>query len=511
MRRLHRLGVWTVITVLVAGEASAGPASWSRKQLAESGERAASVAEGMVGWPLQVGERIALQIRWTSQEEFSERYLLAYRNALNILDGEGIDASEWLQVGTLMEALWEVWKAENGLRWLFLRDAALVGLFALFPGVAVLWWVTHSLVKPEERPDQETGKNEKYRLPVLPDQPLDFHLPEGRDTRESPLYGLLEKEGLGSPFFMRIIAIYAAASEHPASIGDHGNAPGGLVAHVQRTLLAMARLVRERSREEKRLFCLMALLHDIGKLAAYQKEGDVWVDRRLFHDRLSAQIAASLPELYRELGRADRDALLPALRYYHSPDEMPTSSPPLAEHLMDLMHRADSVAHEEEKETLQQQINEIKPYLWEAFCAALPHLNINRINGGYPDGFTSEGLVFVLEHALREKTLDRLPETVQRGLPIKRQTGRLHPAWPLLVEALSERNILITAVDGKKANPSALFNITANGTTYKCVVALSRTAVEAVAGPVTGKWREYPSYEVKIAGGRHGEEEQRSS
>jgi hypothetical protein len=502
MRRVIVIGISILWGAIPLGSAQAGPAAYTQAQLVESGARAQALVEGFAWPPARVGGYLALKIGLKSKEEYIHAYLSAYQEAVRDLPEEG---SEWKQIGAMAEDLWIVWQAENGIRWAYLRDTALAIFLILAPGAGLLFVVMRALAsRAPEAPDKM-----KYKLAVTPDQPLDFILPQA-DPKQSSLYGLLEKEELLSPLIERVIALYAAFPEHPASIGDHGNAPGGLIEHVQRTLIAMMNLVKERSKEERKLYCLMALLHDVGKIVAYQKEGELWDDRRLFHDRLSGQIAASLPELYRELERADRNALITALRYYHSPDEIPTSSAPLAEQLVNVMHQADAVAHEEEREALQRQVNEIKPYLWEAFLAALPHLNINRINGGYPDGFTSEGLVFVLEHALREKTLDRLPEAAQRGLPIKRQTGRLHPAWPLLVEVLSERKILVTAVDGKKANPSALFNITANGTTYKCVVALSRTAVEAVAGRVTGKWQEYLSYEVKIAGGRHGEEEQRS-
>lgn len=503
MRRAIVIGISILWGLIPLGHAQAGPAAYTNAQLAASGERTQSLLEGFDWLPARAGGAIAVRIGLKSKDEYVQAYLSAYQEAVRDLPEEG---SEWKQIGAIAEALWIVWQAENGIRWAYLRDTALAIFLILTPGVGLLFAVMRALsTRPLEAPDKM-----KYKLPVTPDQPLDC-IPPNADPKESPLYGLLEKEGLLSPLIERVIALYAAFPEHPASIGDHGNAPGGLIEHVQRTFHAMLDLVKERPEKERKLYCLMALLHDVGKILAYQKEGEIWVDRRLFHDRLSAQIAPSLPELYRELERADRDALITALRYYHSPDEIPTSSAPLTEQLVNVMHQADAAAHDEEKEALQRQVDEIKPYLWEAFLAALPNLNINRINGGYPDGFTSEEIIFVLEHALREKTLDRLPEAAQKGLPIKRQTGRLHPAWPLLVEVLSERKILATTVDGKKANSSALFNITANGTTYKCVVALSRTTVEAVAGQVTGKWREYPSYEVKIAGGRHGEEEHRSS
>ena len=60
-------------------------------------------------------------------------------------------------------------------------------------------------------------------------------------------------------------------------------------------------------------------------------------------------------------------------------------------------------------------------------------------------------MVFVLEHALRERTLNQLSEELQQKLPIRRPSGRLHPAWPLLVDVLKEKNLLVERVYGVPA------------------------------------------------------------
>jgi hypothetical protein len=180
-------------------------------------------------------------------------------------------------------------------------------------------------------------------------------------------------------------------------------------------------------------------------------------------------------------------------------------APPMSYTLREIMHKADAIAYEQEKGLSHQQVAEVKPHLWEAFCSALPQLNINRYRGGYPEGFTGGEIVFVLEHALRERTLDQLPPELQQKLPIRRPSGKLHPAWPFLVEVLKEKHILVEHVQGRKTNPSALFNIRASGTTYKCVVALSLDALATRFPEAVAQWTQCPPYEVQIAGGRYGE------
>jgi hypothetical protein len=310
--------------------------------------------------------------------------------------------------------------------------------------------------------------------------------------------------GFLSPLVEKMISCFAAYPDHPASLQDHLNVPGGLIEHTARTVGAMARLVDGYPEDERNLFYMMALAHDLGKLFAYERQGGQWADRRLPHDRISALMVAGLPELYTDLSPTHREALLLALRYYHNPEELPTTAPPLGYTLLETMHKADAMAYEQEKDLARQQVEGIKPYLWEAFLSAIPQLNINRHRGGYPEGFTSGEAVFVLEHALREKTLDHLPPELQQKLPIRRPSGRVHPAWPLLVEVLKEKEILLEKVQDRKANPSSLFNITASGTTYKCVVALSLEAITKLWPEMVAGWNQCQPYEVRIGGGRHG-------
>jgi hypothetical protein len=360
------------------------------------------------------------------------------------------------------------------------------------------------------------------KLAVTPDQPLDFQVrfTDPKETRlkigpraesyGAPLYRQALELGFLSPLVEKILSAFAASPDQPASLSDHLNVQGGLIEHTARTVEAIVSITKDQSGGEKKLCYLMALCHDLGKLFAYRKERNEWVDRRLPHDRISALIVAGLPEFYTELSPTDREILLHALRYYHNPEELPTSAPPASYPLMEWMHQADAVASEQEKEISRQQVSGIKPYLWDAFLSALPEINVNRYQGGYPEGFTAGEIVFFLEHALRERTLDRLSEKQREKLPIRRPAGRLHPAWPLLVEILKEKGILVEEVAGKRSNPSALFNIVATGTTYKCVVALSTEALTALAPDVVGRWKQCTPYEIRIAGGRYEEESRKS-
>lgn len=414
------------------------------------------------------------------------------------------NALEWDALHQKAESTWQLWKGENRLRSIFLRDAAFGMLAVVLPVSGVIWLALPGWAKRKEK-----AVGPSSSLAVTPDQPLEFQV-RFTDPKETRLYRQALELGFLSPFVEKILSAFAASPDQPASLSDHLNVQGGLIEHTARTVEAIVSITKDQSGGEKKLCYLMALCHDLGKLFAYRKEGSEWVDRRLPHDRISALIVAGLPEFYTELSPTDREILLHALRYYHNPEELPTSAPPASYPLMEWMRQADAAASEQEKEISRRQVSGIKPYLWDAFLSALPEINVNRYQGGYPEGFTAGEIVFLLEHALRERTLDRLSREQKEKLPIRRPAGRLHPAWPLQVEVLKEKGILVEEVAGKRANPSALFNIVASSITYKCVVALSTEALTALAPDVVGRWKQCTPYEIRIAGGRYEEESRKS-
>lgn len=468
-------------------------------QIEGSHQRALALRRTSEWFPIRAGAAVADSMSGESNSEAWRAYqstLDAATTTSTIRNGHNGDGPHTVIGGARL--IWNLWAAENDLRWIVLRDSAL-GFGALSAVLGVVGAFVFGRALRHRTPSEHLPQTS--RLVVTPDQPLDFFVPQA-DPRSTALYAQAEKLEFISPLTEQILACFAASPNHPASLADHLNVPGGLIEHTARTTEIMATLAQGRPDDERRLCLLMALAHDLGKLLAYEQSQGGWIDRRLPHDRISGLMVASLPGFYTEINPAHREALLCALRYYHNPEEIPTSAPPLTSVLFEVMHKADAIAHDQETSQSREQVEGVKPYLWEAFCAAVPDLNINRHRGGYPEGFTAEEIVFVLEHALREKTLDRLPQPLKEKLPIRRPLGKLHPAWPLLVEVLREHGVLAEAAQGRKANPSALFNINASGVTYKCVVALSIPVLQALAPEAVQTWTRCQPYEVKLTGAR---------
>ncbi len=489
------------VSIMDPVEADAKLLQFFDSQIQESALRGQVLKDSFRWLPAKLGAAVARAIRLQEGDEAWASYLAVYRDVVGAAySRKSQNLPDLGSIPDLAPKIFQLWQAENYLRWIFLRDTA-IGLLLIGKLLVILVWLAISLWEKYRTENTPVPSSSQFR--VLPDQPLAFRALMA-EPKGIGLYLQAEELGFLSPLTEKIVACFAASPDHPASLQDHLNIPGGLMMHTTRTIEAMAKLVQARPDDERKLFLLMALCHDIGKLFSYGRLEKQWIDRRLPHDRLSALMVASIPEFYTELSRTHREALLLALRYYHNPEELPTMAPPLSYTLLEVMHKADAIAYEEEKELGQKQVEAVKPYLWEALCLALLQLNINRYQGGYPEGFTSGEIVFVLEHALRERTLDQLPQELQEKLPIRRPSGRLHPAWPFLVEVLKEKDVLEIEVQGRKANPSALFNITATGTVYKCVVALSLEVLETVAPDAVMKWKQCQPYEIKIAGGRHG-------
>lgn len=484
-------------------EAGAALGEFFDAHIQNSVQRAALLHERLAWMPATIGHAVARALHLQNDEAVWVSYQAMHRDIIAAFaagtSAHGLDAGFMLDQAKSVAHLWQ---AENHLRKIFLRDTTL-GLLVMGTFTAIAGWLPFRLWK-RQSVNRFPKPNPSSRLAVTFDHPLDFGVPWA-DPRATSLYHVAEKNGFLTPLTEKILACFAASPDHPASLQDHLNLPGGLIDHTARTIEAIATLAEDRSQDERTLYLLMALCHDLGKLFAYQKVNTHWIDRRLPHDRISALMVASLPEMYTELSSTHRESLILALRYYHNPEELPTMAPPLSYTLLEVMHKADAIAYEQEKQLSHQQVEAVKPYLWAAFCRAAPQLNINRYRGGYPEGFTSGTIVSVLEHALRERTLDQLPQELQQQLPLRRPSGKLHPAWPFLVEVLKEKHILVEQVQGRKANPSALFNITASGTMYKCVVALSLDGLATLFPEAVAQWTKCPPYNVKIAGGRYGE------
>lgn len=247
----------------------------------------------------------------------------------------------------------------------------------------------------------------------------------------------------GSKTAHRLARILSAYPDAAASASHHSSGPGGLIRHTAKTL-ELSREAISRLPDPK-AGAVAVLAHDLGK--AIVKEGSP-------HDIASADILTTLPELKEEFDRMTAAAIVLAVRHQHSPLEMPLNAPPLATRLLEAVKEADSAAAAEETKQAAAKIREMESEILRAFQATLREINVNRWQGGWPEGFTSDGYLFLFKEPLKEKLLKAagsLEAPVFKGVD---------PVWNEVATLLESRGFLTGKIGEKKAREkSRLFTV----------------------------------------------------
>ncbi|HED00973.1 MAG TPA: HD domain-containing protein [Proteobacteria bacterium] len=302
------------------------------------------------------------------------------------------------------------------------------------------------------------------------------------DPEGLPLYRLLQEKGLLSGTTNALLGILAAYPEHPASIEGHSPASLGLLQHTENTMTRVIQNLPENM--DAKAAVTTALAHDIGKTLAYQKGDDgQWFSTGLYHDRLSATILSCLPDFHQEFTGEVKTGVLAAVRYHHSPLDMPMNIPELSRRLASLLQEGDSNAAREEK---REAAESIAPYVYSTFRKMVTELNVNGYNGGPPQGYTLSNvpgkIALVYEHALREGIIAHLPARLKEGVSGERSQGRVHPAWPVIARALTEKNVILSRIDEIDADCNGFFDLeitmpAADPIIHSCLVAINSEAV----------------------------------
>lgn len=355
------------------------------------------------------------------------------------------------------------------------------------------------------RPYFRKNRDEALELQVgNEDMPATIRLP-GANPQGLALYSTLDGKGLVSGTARALLSMLAAHPGHPASIKGHSPAPLGLLEHTEKTVVRV--LENLPGGIDAKAVAIAALSHDIGKILAYQRgEDGQWFSSGLYHDRLSATVLSSLPEFHQEFAGEIKTAVLAAVRYHHSPLDMPVNIPELSRQLAGLLQEGDSNAAREEK---REAAESIAPYVYSAFRKMVTELNVNGYNGGPPHGYTLGGghekTALVYEHALRERIIAQLPARLKERVSGERSQGRIHPTWPVIAGVLTEKNVMVRRINGLEADRNGFFDMEisipdAEPSVHSCLVALNGEAVPESA------WQSWtasptPTLEVKRSAG----------
>lgn len=360
------------------------------------------------------------------------------------------------------------------LTWWTLPVWVLTALSALL-GSGVVWLATFRRHKEREHREEGFGT---YRgltltlgtLPLPPTLPRD-ELDLGADDSDL-LARLTEKE---KKLLGQVLGTLSAAPN--AYVGEG----------VQGTLLDSGLLMASRALEQRRhpgLAAIAAAASELGKITAWQQAGPGEWTRVKDESRESARILASLSGWW-ELPLEDRNALQLAVKYRANPKEMPSYE---ADHrtyryARDLLNVAtetqDEVIAEEKQKTLEKHVKnekrELSELIFEAFVQNLPMLAFQ--NRGLPMGVRAVAWkhgnrVYMLEIELRERTLQRLDDTVRGALaPNSRERSRVQPFTRELLKALDANGWLVRELGQMKLGVNeALWVIRAGKLEFRGVI-----------------------------------------
>lgn len=307
-----------------------------------------------------------------------------------------------------------------------------------------------------------------------------------------------------SPYQKLYLAIYAMLKQHPdvpASIGAH-HADAPLLDHS----LAVSKKVKayylEKGKKEP-LAQIAGLAHDLDKLLAYKRNGDVWVKNvnATHHNKYAAHIVSTQTE-FRLLPEDEQQTLVLALRYYHDPENLPIGASNRTEALVHALRMCDGYAIKEEKaagvETLgDDQLEDIE----KALLLTLAELNINHYlnkteNAG---GWTTPALEFVITpmSAVLELMGKHLTVELNRKLQLDHETRTFrHPAAKLVSERFDKLGLLMSSYKSF-TSPAGLYDCRIGSIGFSAVVMLQKQQLETLIPGLQEKWGTAP-YRIRI-------------
>ncbi len=246
---------------------------------------------------------------------------------------------------------------------------------------------------------------------------------------------------------LKLASILGGYPDTPASPSHHLSEPGGLISHTAKALKHSEPLLT--MLPDPKIGPVVILAHDIGKVFTLNGKG---AGRP--HDIPAADILASLPELREEFDETTARSILLAVRHQHSNAEIPLNAPPLTHTILQFIKKADHTAVAEESREAAEETKLLAPKIMEAFPFVISDLNVNGFNGGWPEGFLTDGIIFLLKEPVKQRLLRHL--NGRDGGVFKGQD----PVWNEIAQTLSEAGLITKKIGDKEAGQkSCLFTI----------------------------------------------------
>lgn len=299
-----------------------------------------------------------------------------------------------------------------------------------------------------------------------------------------------EKDALG---------LLAARPDLPADVsGYHG------VSLLEHTVATWDRVVQKTGAGS--LAAMLAISHDLGKLACYQKQDGAWVKFSNRHEQLSLVVARSLPG-FSNLDPSMRADLAQGLTMLLS-KQKPVF---LSDHIRDavyLARAADTQSTSAEKSRQGDTEIDVATLVaeWEAYKPAIFRgMNVNRslrpadpIEGIYKT--ITPDIVFVNEVALRKRIAQNFSRNIVQAMRLDSERGSsIHPALPMILRALADSGDLLRAFDAKQSD-NGFFALRSAKVNFKFMLCLEVSGLSESVKKSWGNW----SQEIDVSPNRQG-------
>lgn len=383
---------------------------------------------------------------------------------------------------------------QKALREWFLRSLSVSFLLSIVIAVVVLFITpAHPSTKekrpftlpafrlPWMRPAPEAFLLKPTEVPVLKDSSFHFTITLKRGPVLKPIYSALKPLPM-SKTAKALASILGGYSETPASRSHHSSDPGGLILHTAKALeyaephLAML--------PDPRIGAVAVLAHDIGKILTLNSQSE-----NRPHDIHSADILASLPELREEFDEVTKKSILLAIRHQHSNGEIPLNAPPLTESILKFIKKADFSAVADETRETADRTKLLAPKIINAFPLVIADLNVNGCNGGLPEGFLRDGVLYALKEPVKKRLIKQI------NIPDAPVFKGQDPVWNEIGGMLAEARLILKKIGAKEAGQkSCLFTIKTPSGQEKALAVPAGSIVE----PLKKKWLTGKSPAIEI-------------
>lgn len=233
--------------------------------------------------------------------------------------------------------------------------------------------------------------------------------------------------------------------------------PGHAVTLLEHTTNVLA---KSKEAGQTALQLCLAAAHDLGKISAYTRSSSGEWRLEKSHERESARWTSRLSS-WADLSETERQALILALNYFHTPELLPSlgsnkEASRQAKLLLKAVTVADQAATAEEKQAVLDSTN-LPGLALRALLDNLPKIPFQIPGTGKGQraaAFKKGHRVYLLEAPFRDRVLPTLSSDIVAALGRNfRIKGQMHPLTVALCQALHQEGWLVTSIESMSVSP----------------------------------------------------------